>query len=159
MLENLAFGAIISFVFPVLLHNPGEREGGLLGALCSPPPGLWFTSRVQKSLPPCSRSSPCSWTSSPTRYAPCRTRWRAWWPESLSRVTPPKPNKRYDRCLGRLSWGCPWGDGGSADLEWGQAGFTSAPQISCLTCFGLKASTCENEMAETSWSLVLAVEL
>ena len=117
MLENLACGTIISFVFPVLLHNLGEREGGLLGALCSPPPGLWFTSRVQKSLPPCSRSSPCSWTSSPTRYAPCRTRWRAWWPESLSRVTPPKPDKRCDRCLSGtfvlgLSVGR-WGEHGS----------------------------------------------
>lgn len=56
---------------------------------------LLFTSRVPRSLPHCSFSSPCSWTSSPTRSAPCRMPWKAWWQESLCRDTPQKPSKRW----------------------------------------------------------------
>ena len=65
--------------------------------------GLWFTSRVQKSLPPCSHSSCCSWISSQTRYAPSRMRWKAWWQDNLPRVTPPKSNKRL-RSVEELLW-------------------------------------------------------
>lgn len=56
---------------------------------------LLFTSRAPRSLPHCSFSSPCSWTSSRTRSAPCRMPWKAWWPESLCRDTPQKPSKRW----------------------------------------------------------------
>ena len=82
------------------------------GCLCSDPyrwhflvdtSGLWFTSRVQKSLPLGSCSSICIWKSSPTRYALSRMHWGAWWPESLSRVTPPKLNKRW-RSAGEWLW-------------------------------------------------------
>lgn len=57
--------------------------------------GLWFTSRVPKNPPLCSRFSHCSWISSLTRYAQSRMPWKAWWQESLSKVTPPKPSRRY----------------------------------------------------------------
>lgn len=57
--------------------------------------GLWFTSRVPKNPPLCSHFSHCSWISSLTRYAQSRMPWKAWWQESLSKVTPPKPSRRY----------------------------------------------------------------
>lgn len=76
----------------------GEWDGAVtltVFCFCLCLSGLWFTSRAQRSRPLCSLSSPCSWTSSLTGSGRSRMRWRAWWQESLSRVIPQKPNKRY----------------------------------------------------------------